>query len=658
MYILSLYAIGALVASFIASPAPGISHVVHEKRNELPHGWTRRSEPSHRAVLPMRIALKQRNIDRGHEYLDEVSHPASAKYGQHWTAKEVAETFAPSDDTINAVKEWLTSAGIAGERIKLAKSLNWLQFDASVEEAESLLKTKYHIYDHVASGQPHVACNQYSLPKHIREHVDFITPTVHFDAKLKAREETWLSKRRDNPSTGRGIGKPWDRGHGSYPKWGHWIDRNELINDLRNCSNQITPACLRALYQLPPGRSANPKNSYGIVEYTPQAYVPSDLDLFFANFSQTQVGDRPILDSIDGGVIQQVNMSFAYNGESDLDLEYAITLVYPQKVTLYQVGDIVEGASFNNFLDAIDGTYCTYEGGDDPTQDGTYPDPKGGYQGPENCGGYTTTKVISTSYSYNEADLTALYEERQCSEYMKLGMMGVSVLYSSGDYGVAGNLGQCLDRAPNGTLVLNNGTDGYFNPSFPGSCPYITSVGATQVKNNIDITKALATGTQSEMACETIIYSGGGFSNVFPLPNYQASAVKGWFANYPPPYGSDRFNNSQQTRGFPDISANGANYAIAIDGKWALVYGTSASSPTTGSILTLINEARFNAGKGSISFINPVLYANPDVLNDITEGGNQGCGTPGFGAAPGWDPVTGLGTPNYPKMLKLFSSLP
>jgi tripeptidyl-peptidase-1 len=57
-------------------------------------------------------------------------------------------------------------------------------------------------------------------------------------------------------------------------------------------------------------------------------------------------------------------MGFGYNGESDLDLEYAMALVYPQKVTLYQAGDTVEGASFNDFLDAIDGSYCSYEGGD------------------------------------------------------------------------------------------------------------------------------------------------------------------------------------------------------------------------------------------------------------------------------------------------------
>jgi tripeptidyl-peptidase-1 len=159
-----------------------------------------------------------------------------------------------------------------------------------------------------------------------------------------------------------------------------------------------------------------------------------------------------------------------------------MTLVYPQKVTLYQVGDLVEGASFNNFLDAIDGSYCTYEGGDDPIQDAAYPDPYGGYQGPENCGGYAATKVISTSYGYNEADLTPQYEQRQCHEYMKLGLMGVSVLYSSGDYGVAGNGGQCINETITpGNSTYTNGDSGKFNPSFPSTCPYVTSVGATQV---------------------------------------------------------------------------------------------------------------------------------------------------------------------------------
>jgi tripeptidyl-peptidase-1 len=154
-----------------------------------------------------------------------------------------------------------------------------------------------------------------------------------------------------------------------------------------------------------------------------------------------------------------------------------MSLVYPQKVTLYQVGDYLEGASFNNFLDALDGSYCTYAGGDDATQDGVYPDPYGTgygvYKGPENCGGFVATNVISTSYGYNEADLTPFYENRQCYEFMKLGLQGVTFLYSSGDYGVAGNGGQCIDTA---TGTYNNGSSGMFNPSFPGGCPCKSSL--------------------------------------------------------------------------------------------------------------------------------------------------------------------------------------
>jgi tripeptidyl-peptidase-1 len=292
----------------------------------------------------------------------------------------------------------------------------------------------------------------FSIPASLKNHIDVVTPSVHFDAKLKIRESDDAIKKRTIGGKVTGtLGAP---GSASLPKLGQWLGgANKIIKELENCDMQITPDCLRALYKFGPNFLANPKNSYGIVEYTPQAYVPSDLDLFFRNFSTRQVGNRPILDSIDGGVVQQTNMSFNYNGESDLDLEYAMTLVYPQKVTLYQVGDLVEGASFNNFLDALDASYC---GGDDPNDDGIYPDPYGGagaYEGPETCGGFAATKVVSTSYGSNEVAMSRAYEMRQCNEYLKLGLMGTSFLYSSGDYGVAGNGGQCID--PTFTFYTN-----------------------------------------------------------------------------------------------------------------------------------------------------------------------------------------------------------
>jgi tripeptidyl-peptidase-1 len=127
------------------------------------------------------------------------------------------------------------------------------------------------------------------------------------------------------------------------------------------------------------------------------------------------------------------------------------------------------GAYLNNFLDALDGTYCSFEGGDDPNLGQYLPrHPSWRIQWSDSlhshlfyilsiaqrpakdCGTVKPANVISTSYGYNEADLTPAYTARQCAEYAKLGLMGVTVLYSSGDHGVAGGGNVCLN--PDGNV--------------------------------------------------------------------------------------------------------------------------------------------------------------------------------------------------------------
>lgn len=435
----SISVIFGFAAAVVASPLS--NHVIHEKRDHIPAGWTRAGLPLRDVTLPIRIALKQRNLEKGHEFLMDVSDPTSENYGKHWTVQQVAETFAPALESVDAVTAWLVDSGIAEERISRSFSQGWLQFDATVSEAEDLLKTKYHVYKH-NTGQLHMACQEYGLPKGVQAHVDFITPTVHFDVKVKrlkslrkrddlslTRRAPDLTKRQsETQSTGKPVEtgqarKVGDPGSGFLPKLNGQTGKpavsNSSADDLSNCDKEVTIYCLHALYNFTFGTSSNSKNSYGIVEYTPQAYLASDLDKFFEEFYPKLVGERPIFDSIDGGVLQTEVESFSYNGESDLDLQYAMALVYPQNVTLYQVGDLVEGASFNNFLDGIDASYCKFEGGDDTSQDGIYPDSyneTGAYKKPEDCGTYEPTKVISTSYGYNEADLTPFYEER-CAFY-------------------------------------------------------------------------------------------------------------------------------------------------------------------------------------------------------------------------------------------------
>lgn len=724
--LLSLFAVGCLVASAFAIPTPSNDYVVHEQRAVIPFGWRRVERLNGSFILPIRIALVQTNLDKAEEYLSSVSDPASENYGKYWTAEQIANTFKPSNETVNAVLTWLVRAGISLQRIKKSQSLGWLQFNCTVTEAQNLLKTEYYKFKHT-SGAPHVGCTSYHIPENIRKHIDFITPTLHFDIKTTqprkdnakfppSKNVTSATGSPVKPGVGKAVGSPVspslpkqgtqagnstnsidglensdsettqsteeyaevlpskndtsaigapvkaDVGKNigspespSLPKQGAQIDNStNNIDGLKTCDTVITPDCLRALYGIPVSTTANPANSFGIVEYTPQIYIQEDLDLFFSNYSKNQKQRSPILNSINGGIAGNRTQGFFLNAESDLDLEYGMALVNPQPVQLYQVGDFIEGGSLNDFLDAVDASYCTFDGGDDPIQDGQYPSSRGGYEGPKNCGGFAATKVISTSYAYNEADLTARYETRQCAEYAKLGLAGSTFLFASGDYGVAGNLFKCIEPR---NKTLNVGNNGIFNPSFPASCPFVTAVGATQLKANRTV-RLNSTFTSPEVAAETRIESGGGFSNVFGLPAYQAAAVKNWFATANPPYSADRFNNSQQTRGYPDIAANGVNYITAIDAKFGLVYGTSASTPTVASVFVLINQARLDAGKSSIGFVNPVLYANPNALNDVISGSNPGCGTPGFSAQAGWDPVTGLGTPNFQKLLATFLALP
>ena len=138
--------------------------------------------------------------------------------------------------------------------------------------------------------------------------------------------------------------------------------------------------------------------------------------------------------------------------------------------------------------------------------------------------------------------------------------------------------------------------------------------------------------------------SGGGFSNIFGPPSYQASAV----ASYLNSIGSTnagKFNVSG--RGFPDIAAQAVDVEIFVGGTAGTVNGTSCAAPIFASTVALINDQLIAAGKSPLGFINPLLYANPSAFSDITTGSNPGCNTDGFPARSGWDPVTGLGSPMF-----------
>ena len=201
----SVLASAGLVVSAVA--APSAKHALHEKRSTLPPGWERVGELDDSSTLPMKVALSQSNLDKGEDFLMQVSHPDSPSFGKHWTAQKIAETFAPSRESVDSVLTWLESAGIAPERISRSQSMGWLNFDATVAEAQTLLKTKYSLFRH-ASGKPHVGCTEYHIPEHIATHIDFITPTVHFDTKIPQSQDGWARKHKRAATMTAAAGTP------------------------------------------------------------------------------------------------------------------------------------------------------------------------------------------------------------------------------------------------------------------------------------------------------------------------------------------------------------------------------------------------------------------------------------------------------------------
>ena len=106
--------------------------------------------------------------------------------------------------------------------------------------------------------------------------------------------------------------------------------------------------------------------------------------------------------------------------------------------------------------------------------------------------------------------------------------------------------------------------------------------------------------------------SSGGFSNYYPTAYYQTSQVANYLSRFASAIPSPSLFNSSG-RGFPDVACQSTNFAIVINGAVSTIGGTSAASPSFAGMVALLNAARFDAGKNSLGFLNPLFYKNPQV---------------------------------------------
>lgn len=214
----------------------------------------------------------------------------------------------------------------------------------------------------------------------------------------------------------------------------------------------MTPDCLREQYHIPKGTSSNDGNTVGIYETGNNIYSPEDLDNFYKYYAKDiNQGTYPKIISVDGAQTT-VNQSRA-GLESNIDIQIIESLVYPQTAVIYQEPD--QDNFLGLWMDSLDGSYCT----PDERANGT------------ECGVFKPEKVMSISWGGGEVGFDQKYQERTCTEFMKLSLQGHTFVAASGDGGV----GERYDPACAGPD--NNA----FNPNFPATCPWVLAVGATQL---------------------------------------------------------------------------------------------------------------------------------------------------------------------------------
>lgn len=96
---------------------------------------------------------------------------------------------------------------------------------------------------------------------------------------------------------------------------------------------------------------------------------------------------------------------------------------------------------------------------------------------------------------------------------------------------------------------------------------------------------------------------------------------------------------------------------MVTNGFAAGVAGTSASCPVVAAIFAKLNSVRLTANKPPLGFLNPFIYQNAASFQDVVHGSNPGTGFKGFKAIKGWDPATGVGTPDYSKLEEVVKKM-
>ncbi|OCK85204.1 tripeptidyl-peptidase 1 precursor [Lepidopterella palustris CBS 459.81] len=603
----TILSVAIAVQAVFGSPIRARTPYAVKETFVVPRKWKQLDRADGGHTIHLQIGLKQSRFGELERHLYEVSDPEHSRYGQHLSFDEVNELVKPTDEALDLVHEWLFENGIESLSLSYSPSKDWVLVSLPVESVERLLDTEYHNFEH-EDGTRLIRTSRWSLPVHLHKHIEAVQPTTSF-FRTPAQKATYI----DSPAWISSDYKP---------------PSNTTISKVCNISS-VTPECFMNLYgTLGYEPKAAGKNKIGFNNFLGEIPIRPDTAKFLAKYrpeaisvaaayKQISIADGPVQD----GPLNYTEAESGISHEANLDVQAIAGISFPTPITSYSTGGSPPFIPDLNTPTNTNEPYLVWVN----------------YL----LSQYDIPQVISTSYGDDEESVPQSYAERVCKQFAQVGARGTSLLFSSGDRGV-GFPGTCVSNDGKNTTM--------FIPDFPASCPYVTTVGATK-EFEPEVVAYRAPYTDAAGNFHGLYASGSGFSNYFPRPQYQEKVVSEYIKNLQGEY-DGLYNKSG--RGYPDISAQGLYFAYFWNGTEGVISGTSASTPLTSGIIALVNDALIASGKPALGFLNPWIYSKGHKgFTDITSGTSHGCDVDGFPATKGWDPVTGFGTPVFPKLVKL-----
>ncbi|PQE06032.1 tripeptidyl-peptidase 1 precursor protein [Rutstroemia sp. NJR-2017a BBW] len=596
------------------------SYAVKERHN-VPRKWKRVARAPSEGIINLNIALKQSQFEELERHLYEVSNPSHERYGNHLSIDEVNSLVKPSTKTLDFAHEWLADNGIDASSLTYSGAKDWIHLTIPVKDAERLLDTEYHVYEH-EDGSQLIRTPSWSLPAHLHKHVDAIQPTTSFFRSAPRssfeKKDAHVAPRHNNVIEGDG-----------FTPAGYSTPKNSTLAAICDVA-AVSPECFSVLYGTKGYKPKVPgKNKIGFNNFLGEIPIRPDDALFLLKYRPEAVCSAYQYDmiSISNGPIQNTSLTPAQatsgiSKEANLDLQAITGISWPTPITAYSTGG---SPPFNP------------SAGTDTNTNEPYGDWLSYILNQTDI-----PQVISTSYGDEEQSVPEDYAKRVCQGFAQLGARGITIMFSSGDYGVGAN-DSCISNDGKNTTM--------FIPDFPTSCPYVTSVGATKFFEP-EVAAYRATGIDPiDGKYHGGWSTGAGFSNYFAMPSYQKKVVTQYIKNLNGTF--DGLYN-KTGRAYPDVSAQGYYFAYAWNQTYGAISGTSASTPLLSGIISLVNDALIAKGKAPLGFLNPWLYEKGyKGFTDILSGSAVGCNTAGFPVTKGWDPATGFGTPVFPQLLKL-----